>query len=184
MPCFNQFKREGDLVGRLLAGYGELELELAQCVMATNKYNTDATIRTLFKVRGEKKRIDTADSMMRQKYVQAGLRVPYERAIKDMHFCRLLRNQYAHCNWYCTVQEGLHFIDLEGLANSSRRIIAVTKRRRGLDVPLLERQEAYFKYVQKCFWYLAEAFHRTQQVMKTPPLWTRPKRIARPRRHT
>jgi hypothetical protein len=28
MPCFDRFPREGNLIGRLLAGYGELELEL------------------------------------------------------------------------------------------------------------------------------------------------------------
>jgi hypothetical protein len=33
MPCFDRFPKEGDLIGRLLAGYGELELEMCACVI-------------------------------------------------------------------------------------------------------------------------------------------------------
>jgi hypothetical protein len=34
MPSFNSAEREGSLIGRLLAGYGEPELEMAACAMA------------------------------------------------------------------------------------------------------------------------------------------------------
>ncbi len=34
MPAFDTFLQEGAIVGRLLVGYGELELELCNCVAA------------------------------------------------------------------------------------------------------------------------------------------------------
>jgi hypothetical protein len=184
MPCFNIAKREGDLIGRILAGYGELELEMAQCAMAANGNDVDKVVKRLFKDRGELKRIRMADSMMKAQYGRVGLRVPYDRAIKDMNFCRTIRNQYAHCNWYHTTAEGLCFIDLEHLARLSKRIVQVTARRRPLNVALLEQQEVYFKYVQRCFWYLAEAYKVKVGLLHQAPLWMRPKRIRRPRRHS
>ena len=56
MPCFGRFPEEGSIIGRLLAGYGELEFELCRCVAAIND-NMDAAIKAMFRVRGEEKRI-------------------------------------------------------------------------------------------------------------------------------
>ena len=60
MPCFDRFPEEGNMIGRLLAGYGELELELCRCVAVING-DLDAAIRAILRERGEQKRIGKAD---------------------------------------------------------------------------------------------------------------------------
>ena len=53
MPSFNVAEREGSLIGRLLAGYGELELEMAACAMAANSEDLDMVIKkTVLNERG------------------------------------------------------------------------------------------------------------------------------------
>ena len=59
MPGFDRFPAEASIIGRLLAGYGELEFELCRCVAAVT-IDLDAAIRAMFKDRGEYKRIQTA----------------------------------------------------------------------------------------------------------------------------
>jgi hypothetical protein len=74
MPCFNRFPKEGDIIGRLLAGYGELELEMAACVAATTD-DLNGAIKRLFGIRGESKRIKIADSMMKASYAHGDMSV-------------------------------------------------------------------------------------------------------------
>jgi hypothetical protein len=183
MPCFNRFPKEGDIIGRLLAGYGELELEMAACVAATTD-DLNGAIKRLFGIRGESKRIKIADSMMKASYAAAGLASKYNRTMKNMDWCRELRNQYAHCNWYCTSAEGLCFVDLEHTAQLKRRIKLVTKHRYPIDAMLLMRQESYFAHVRECYWHLAEAYCIAHgKAFKGGPLHPWPPRLARPPRH-
>jgi hypothetical protein len=55
IPCFSehQAETEGKIIGRLLAGYGELELSMCACLAAVTN-NLDGAIKTLFRGRGEK----------------------------------------------------------------------------------------------------------------------------------
>jgi hypothetical protein len=183
MPCFDRFPKEGDIIGRLLAGYGELELEMCDCVAATTG-DLDGAIKGLFGIRGEQRRIQTADKMMRSAYASAGLTSKYRRTIANMHWCRTVRNQYAHCNWYDTAAEGLCFIDLEHTAKLKRKIGSVTAHRYPIDVTLLKRQENYFTYVRQCYWHLAEAFRTARgKVLKGGLLHSWPPRLARPPKH-
>ncbi len=76
MLCFDRFRVEGNIIGRLLAGYGELELEMCACVAATTG-DLDGAIKKLFRMRGENKRIKTADSMMKRPYTSVGLASKY-----------------------------------------------------------------------------------------------------------
>jgi hypothetical protein len=80
MPCFDRFPKEGDLIGRLLAGYGELELEMCACLAATTN-DLNAAIKRLFGIRGEYKRIKTADSMLKASYASAGLASAFSHSL-------------------------------------------------------------------------------------------------------
>jgi hypothetical protein len=72
MPAFEQYPKEGEIAGRLLAGYGELEFDLCQCLQYAMDERQTA-IRVMFRTRGEEQRIQIADALMRQKYIAAGL---------------------------------------------------------------------------------------------------------------
>jgi hypothetical protein len=184
VPCFaeDQAEGEGKIIGRLLAGYGELELEMCGCLAATINEDLDGAIKALFRVRGEERRISAADTRMKQQFIVAGLAAPYQAALCDMDWCRQIRNQYAHCHWYYTSPEGLCFINLENSAKKSDPIIRVTDGRLPLDVKLLTEQETYFKYVQKCFWYLKDTY-RTWVGRPSTLDWPLPPKLNRPQRH-
>jgi hypothetical protein len=183
MPCFNSAPQEGDLIGRLLAGYGELEREMCDCVVAATN-DLDGAIKTLFGVRGEKRRIDMADEMMGTHYDSAGLGPKHQAAIANMHWCREVRNQYAHCQWYYTPEEGLCFIDLEHTAKLLTKILKLTAHRYPIDAALLQRQEDYFHYVRECYWHLAEALRlATGRINKRSTAFQWPPVLARPPKH-
>jgi hypothetical protein len=114
LHCFDpgSAEAEGKIIGSLLAGYGELELEMALCLIAATG-NYDASLKALYSVRGEEKRIKKADRMMKVQYVNAKLAIDYKQTISDMQWCRKIRNQYAHSQWYYTPVDGLCFVDLE-----------------------------------------------------------------------
>jgi hypothetical protein len=182
MPSFDRFPKEGDLIGRLLAGYGELELEMCDCLAAVTD-DLDAAIKKLFGMRGELRRIKCADAIMKASYASAGLASKYSRAMANMDWCRTVRNQYAHCNWYDTNAEGLCFVDLEHTAKLKKEIRSVVAHRYPIDALLLKRQETYFGYVRKCYWHLAEAYRARGKAFKDGPLYPWPLRLARPPRH-
>jgi len=181
MPAFDRFVEEGNIIGRLLAGYGELELEMCACVVGVTN-DLDAAIRKLFGTRGEQKRIKTADSIMTPYYSSAGLGTKYRNTIENMGWCKAVRNQYAHCSWYDTSEEGLCFVNLERLAQLKPNIVSVTAHRYPINTALLRQQETYFRYVQKCFWYLAEGY-KSFNGEQTHGLFQWPARIEQPLKH-
>jgi hypothetical protein len=184
IPAFRDAPNEAIIIGHILAGYSELEVELLGCVMGVNNNNVDQAVRALYKDRGEWRRIENAKTIIGPPYIKAGLQREYVQCISDLDHCRLIRNQYAHCQWYYTASEGLCFIDLEGLAKQSTNIAALTPGRLPVDIVLLSNQEQFFKYVQKCLWYLAEQHSLSQQMPPKPnPLWSWPGSMTRPPLH-
>ena len=96
IPAFRDAPEEGKIVGHLLAGYSELEVEMLQCAFLVSN-DIDAAVRTLYKDRGESRRIEAARKITEQAYINAGLESKYALTMDNMDWCRLLRNRYAHC---------------------------------------------------------------------------------------
>jgi hypothetical protein len=71
MSVFGQFQQEAAVVGRLLAGYGELEFELKSSLRFVIG-DMDTATRVVFRTRGEEQRIITADAIMRPRYDAVG----------------------------------------------------------------------------------------------------------------
>jgi hypothetical protein len=67
MPAFHRFPNEAAMIGRLLAGYAELEIGLLHCVSVVRE-DFDAVLKSMFRTRGETRRIDVADALGRQLY--------------------------------------------------------------------------------------------------------------------
>jgi hypothetical protein len=188
MPCFQpgQAFAEGIIIGCLLAGYGELEVSLCACFIAVEG-QLDLPVRTLFNKRGAEKRIKIAKEAIIRDYTNAGLQAELTEALGDMDWCREIRNQYAHCQWYWTSQEGLCFVNLEELAKQPTTITAVMNNRHSLDVPLLEAQEKYFNYVKERFMHLETAYKAWDRKRSRPNelffVFPRPATIPRPSLH-
>jgi hypothetical protein len=183
MPIFDTCQEEGKIVGRLLAGYGELEFRLYSCLCSVMD-NDNIAARIIYRARGEEQRIVVADGIMRTKYAAVGLGNPYSEAIADMHWCRKIRNQYAHCHWYLpkpNTNYGLSIINLEEAAHSNSDNIIV--RRDYINLVVLGQQELYFIYVSNCLTYLEVEYQLREGKISShsSPL---PKKIARPRKYS
>src|ERR1700719_950715 len=155
MPSFVEFGAEAAIIGRLLAGHGELEFEMGRCLGAATLGDFEAGVRSLFSSRGEAPRIKRARDEMVPPFKSGGLGAECVATLDDMDWCRELRNQYAHCSWYHTIADGLGFVDLEKIGSVPGPLATSRKM---LDIALLEEQEAFFRYVQRCFWYLEAAY--------------------------
>lgn len=188
MPCFQpkQAFQEGVILGRILAGYGELELTLCECLIAVEGI-LDAPIRDIFGTRGAESRIRIAKKRLLGEYAKANLQTELVETLDDMEWCRQVRNQYAHCSWYWTQQEGLCFVNLEELAKQSTAILGVMDDRHPVDVPLLCAQETFFNYVKESFTYLSSAYRAWNQPRLSPQqyihVFAKPSKIVRPTLH-
>jgi hypothetical protein len=97
--------------------------------------------------------------------------------VGDMDFCRRVRNQYAHCHWLDTDDDGLCFRLLEPTASKPNVTYAKAYK---ADATLLAQQETYFLYVGRCLWYLADTANKAAGKSSTRPLRRLPKKVARP----
>jgi len=144
--AFNKYKEEGTIIGRLLAGYADIELCLFHCVNVARD-DFDTVYKVMFKARGETRRIDMANIFGKQKYHELGLGTQFEMAISTTQYCLKIRNQYAHSLWYDDYSSDLAFTNLEEIAQNNGAV----KDLKGLtihhiDVPTLTQQESYFEY--------------------------------------
>lgn len=89
-----KFPTELTIIGRLLTGYSDLEIDLLNCVqVATGDF--DGTLRTMFAKRGESMRITNGAKLGRPVYAGLGLEADFDVAIDAMRHCLLIRNQYG-----------------------------------------------------------------------------------------
>jgi len=188
MPCFesSQAEEEGKFIGKILAGYGELEVTVLSCLVAVEG-QLDLPIRQLFGRMSAERRINLARKRLLPDFTKAGLGAEMKESLRDLDWCRGLRNQYAHCQWGWTSADGLFFANLEQLADQQDRISNVMDQRRYIDVPLLQEQEAYCNYVREFFTYLDTAYRAWDRakVAVTPPshIHPKPSTITRPPLH-
>lgn len=147
-PIHQAYPAEMAIAGRILLDYGELEIDLMNCVQVARK-DLNAVFKTMFRTRGEKQRIEIADALGRAVYHALGLGTQFETMVADMQHCRKIRNQYAHAYWH---NYGTHlcFVGLEDLARTHSKIDNLA------NVPmfeitqgLLDEQTKFIRYTQK-----------------------------------
>jgi hypothetical protein len=152
MPAFLRHSAEATLIGRLLAGYGELEYVMGMCLGAALN-NEHMALRTLFRMKSE--RVKVADSLFFPLCEKAGLAGPYTAAYGGMKRCATIRNQYAHSNWADDLRRGLFFVDLQESTKSALRMEYDWKH---IDVALLVEQEAFFLNTMAWWDYIRDQF--------------------------
>ena len=153
MPAFHKFPAEAAIIGRLLAGYAELEIDLFNCVQVA-RGDFDAVLKAMFRARGETRRIDVADALGHQLYDALGLGTDFNKAIGAVRYCLRIRNQYSHCNWYDDLSGRLAFVNVEEIVKGDQPIRDFESLTRYyIDVPTLEGQERYFAYADALLTY-------------------------------
>jgi len=182
LEAFLRFPDEASLIGRMLAGYADLEIDLMHCVQVVRE-DLDTALKAMFRVRGETARIDVADAFGRQHYRDLGLGTQFEMAIGAVRYCLHIRNQYAHCIWWDDNSGQLAFANLEELAKENARVTDLRGvRTRHVDVPLLNNQLEYFEYADSLLvWTNYEGRARAgkptepnlmaPQQRQRPPIW-------------
>jgi hypothetical protein len=179
--AFKAFPKEAEIIGRLLTGYSNLEIDLMNCIRWAT--SLDAALKVMYRARGETARINVADALGRPYYASLGIGTEYERAIGAMRYCLKIRNQFSHCIWWDDRSGRLAFADLEELADLN---VVVTDLR-GLttlyvDIPLLEAQEAFFVNTDSLMlWINYEGRRRAGQ--PSTPGQPAPRQIPRPPLH-
>jgi hypothetical protein len=153
MPAFQRHPAEAAIIGRILAGYGELEFLLSM-LLGSVVGDLSTANRVLFRGRGEEARLLIADALVRPAMEKCSFQETWTRIFRAMFHCKRIRNQYAHCHWLDDGNNGLFFTQIEKAAKT--RSGSITLKFLHVDTPLLESQEAYFHFVDFGLCYLRE----------------------------
>lgn len=175
IPAFGTYPEEGAIIGRLLAGYGEIELEINIC-LGQALQDENSALKAMYSMRSEDQRIRVADALMRPTYAKVGLGNEFADAIGAIRFCRKIRNQFAHCHWYDHKTNGLFFTNLEDATYGDDE---TTLSFRHIDVPLLQQQEDYYCYASDCFVFLHKEIGRLRGEVRVHP-YLMPSKIPQP----
>src|SRR5262245_6142862 len=124
---FQKFSAEGAAVGRLLAGYSNIEVGLMHCVQMARGGDLDTVLKKMFRIRGETRRINEAEKLGHADYVRLKLAGDFQKAIRVVRYCLKIRNQYSHWVRWGDCSGHLAFADLEELAERQRpvKVLAV-----------------------------------------------------------
>lgn len=178
---FQKFSVEGATIGRLLAGYSNIEVGLMHCVQMARGGDLNTVLKKMFRVRGETRRINEAEKLGRADYLRLGLAGEFQKAIRIVCYCLKIRNQYSHWVWWDDYSGKLAFANLEELAVRKRPVRDLTKlKAHHVDAKLLLAQEAYFVYADDLLgWINYEGQRRDKRINRNPLL--KPKSIKKPR---
>ncbi len=177
--AFHRHPNEARLLAVLLAGYGELEYALSDCVGDVLGSQVHG-LKLLFRIRSETQRLDAADAVLRPAYSKTDLAGPYSRAIGAIRWCKTQRNTYAHCHWvesngtlwYTNMEE----IGRQESDNPQLKFLPVPKA-------ILEEQVTYFNYTMQCFWHLRSSYARAIGKKDHLDGFALPKALQAPQRH-
>ena len=115
LSAFTRYPDEAALIGRMLAGYADLEIGLMHCAKQV-RGDLDLALKTMFNGRGNSQRIDLAVAIAKRPYDELELGHEFDSAIAAMRYCLRIRNLYAHCTWWADTTGELAFANLEDLA--------------------------------------------------------------------
>lgn len=153
MPtAFDHFRHEGDVIGRLVIEYGELEWTL--CLLVSHVVEDfDLAVKALYRSRGEAQRISLADALIRNRIDQRSKQI-YEETIARMRTCLKIRNQYAHSNWLRSAQDQLCYVDIEELADRNEVALPEKLDIYRVDMVIIDDQVRFFIEVLQNIKYL------------------------------
>lgn len=183
MTPFTKFTKEGDTIGRLLAGYSNIEVSLFHAVVvATGDF--DSALRKMFGIRSEFKRIIAAEKLALPEYQRLKLATDFEKALAVIRYCLKIRNQYAHWVWWDDNSGKLAFANVEDLTKRKGKVKDFGKlKAHHVDAALLKAQEAYFVYADDLLlWVNYEGRFKSGKLGKAKhnPL-NKPKAVKRPK---
>jgi len=141
--AFDRYKREGEIIGRMVIEYGEMEWDFCLLVAAIID-DFDPALKAMYRSRGGNQRINVGDALARNRLSIGKMRTIYEETVAHMRVCLKIRNQYAHTNWVETASDGLAFLNIEEIADSDAKADTANLQLYGLNMAILEDQQRFF----------------------------------------
>jgi hypothetical protein len=196
---FKNFPAEAEIIGRLLAGYGELEAGLVTCVQAPSG-NFDSVFKAIFQHRQLTERINKAEHLGSAIFKAMNLGNDFDEAIASMRHCRTVRNQYIHSAWWLDPDpqrlghtkmdvedffknRRLAYTDLEDLAKQNVVIPHLHSiPPKHVDLQLLQDQDRFFTYTSDLLSYLTSE-SQTRAGRPATRRVSRPRQISPPPPH-
>ena len=167
MPAFRRRPGAASIVGRLIAGYGDLELLLSYClgpVMASRRKPLSShspsmhrdryeriALKQVMRIHEAKKRFSLTRRYMAPSFTKARLRSEFDYTMNAMFQCRLMRNHFAHCLYAQSKKRGLFFCDLEEASKAKGKIVIEFRH---ATTEQLGDVEDYFWHTFMCLDYL------------------------------
>src|SRR5271168_5176823 len=97
-PAFDRHPAEANIIGKILAGFGEIEFLVVRSVGHALAME-DQIWKALYRLRITSARLEMADTLLKPVYSLTGLGEEHAIARVMVSRCLTIRNQYAHCNW-------------------------------------------------------------------------------------
>lgn len=167
MPAFHRHPAEAAIIGRLLAGFGELEFIFA-ILLGHILRDRDKGLRAYFRQLTARGRISMADALVYSALHEMKLGNEYGTAYGALLKCHGMRNRLAHSHWADWHDyPGLFFTNVEDAAKGHGPVDYPWLH---MDEPLLKQWEDYFFYTQQCLTFLQErARYRQEKLRSRPP---------------
>jgi hypothetical protein len=175
-PSLLRFPEEAAIIGRMVVGFGELEI-LACKVADSATANSTVVLRALYNLKSTSARLDFARTISAPIFEAHELASPFAVTFDALEACRTIRNQYAHCQWaddQAHPDAGLFFADFQKAADQSTWIIDW----KHVDVSLLNRQESFFGSTREALLFLEASMRCINE--KTPQNHGIPEPLALP----
>lgn len=185
-PALSLCPDEAAAIGSLITNYGVLEFQLFQA-LGVVMGNQHTALRLIYRDRGEERRINNADTIMRPLYDKQGLDGPFAQTIAQMRKCCQIRNQYAHSWWTWTANQyfgqpkqiQLKFVALEDWAKKAHTGL-MNRSTHEISLALLKAQQAYFANTLAWIDFLNDEYQRRIEGKPPTPTTQWPPRLPEP----
>lgn len=152
-------EEEAAIVGRLVLGYTEIEIQLWRLLTAALGGDEDQATRIMFRPKNAETRILVADGILRKELQRVGLLERYRNALGELNSCRKTRNDLAHAYW--DREDGtLIFARLEAAAKSKTGKIRA--KLQPISIRYLREREGVFYRTHQKIGELVESYNASR----------------------
>jgi hypothetical protein len=169
LEAFAKFPKEAEIIGRIVAGYAQLEIDLVNCI-TSGVGKLDPVLKPMFLIKGETPRVRIGKALGLLAYRGAGLEKEFEAAVQVVFDAVVIRNRYAHCIWHDPGIGKLTFVNLEELAELKQEVNNYSDLTPScVELDLLQLQERYAVYGSNYLrWLGMEIRTRKGELAKNP----------------
>ena len=178
---FDGARKERDLIGRILLGYGEIEFTLLTVLGGVLNNNLTA-LRTMYQLRSEVNRLAVVEALATPHYQAAGLGGQFKEGLDAANHCKTIRNQYAHATWKRSPKGVLTFANLELPAKTKTPQATVVAH--PITEALLQKQWAYFEYTDHMLAWLNQQLVTKLGTGTAVKVISKPQRLSPPKLHS